>query len=135
MCGQPCVNGGTCLRPNQCACPLGWTGHQCQTGNIFYPNVLAELRTNLSVHVHTCFRVFLFHLSDVDECRGKHPCDQQCMNTAGSYRCACSDGFRLAGDGRSCQSLPPSPTPPPPPPPSPAHTGQAAVGGQTDTGK
>lgn len=32
VCGQPCLNGGTCLRPNQCACPLGWTGHQCQTG-------------------------------------------------------------------------------------------------------
>ncbi|XP_049415978.1 epidermal growth factor-like protein 7 [Epinephelus fuscoguttatus] len=31
VCGHPCGNGGTCLRPNQCACPLGWTGNQCQT--------------------------------------------------------------------------------------------------------
>ncbi|KAJ4926175.1 hypothetical protein JOQ06_008358 [Pogonophryne albipinna] len=31
VCGTACENGGTCLRPNQCACPLGWTGHQCQT--------------------------------------------------------------------------------------------------------
>ncbi|KAF7659733.1 hypothetical protein LDENG_00293480 [Lucifuga dentata] len=31
VCSQACMNGGTCLRPNQCACPLGWMGHQCQT--------------------------------------------------------------------------------------------------------
>uniref|UniRef100_A0A671WEG6 EGF-like-domain, multiple 7 n=1 Tax=Sparus aurata TaxID=8175 RepID=A0A671WEG6_SPAAU len=72
VCGQPCVNGGTCLRPNQCACPLGWTGHRCQT--------------------------------DVDECSERRPCAQECVNTAGSYRCACRDGFRLTGDGHSCQS-------------------------------
>ncbi|XP_061589794.1 epidermal growth factor-like protein 7 isoform X2 [Cololabis saira] len=106
VCGRPCVNGGTCLRPNQCACPLGWMGHQCQT--------------------------------DVDECQGRHPCDQQCVNTAGSYRCVCREGFRLAGDGRSCQSLPPASPPPPsssppPPPPPPSHTSQTTVGGQTDT--
>uniref|UniRef100_A0A3Q3B1A5 EGF-like-domain, multiple 7 n=1 Tax=Kryptolebias marmoratus TaxID=37003 RepID=A0A3Q3B1A5_KRYMA len=63
VCEQPCGNGGTCLKPNKCACPLGWTGPQCQT--------------------------------DVDECSGRQPCVQQCVNTAGSYRCACGDGFRL----------------------------------------
>uniref|UniRef100_A0A673C5E2 EGF-like-domain, multiple 7 n=1 Tax=Sphaeramia orbicularis TaxID=375764 RepID=A0A673C5E2_9TELE len=95
VCGQACVNGGTCLKPNQCACLLGWTGLQCQT--------------------------------DVDECSERRPCAQECVNTAGSYRCTCRDGFRLAGDGRSCQSLPP-----PPPPPS---STQATVGGHTDAGK
>ncbi|XP_023278078.1 epidermal growth factor-like protein 7 [Seriola lalandi dorsalis] len=103
VCGQACVNGGTCLRPNQCACPIGWTGHQCQT--------------------------------DVDECSEQRPCAQGCVNTAGSYRCACRGGFRLAGDGRSCQSLPP----PPPPPlrttsPTPTQPSQATVGGHPDTG-
>uniref|UniRef100_A0A3Q3VWR0 Uncharacterized protein n=1 Tax=Mola mola TaxID=94237 RepID=A0A3Q3VWR0_MOLML len=95
----PCVNGGTCVRPNHCTCPLGWAGYQCQT--------------------------------DVDECRQQKPCAQECVNTAGSYRCACRDGFRLAKDGRSCQSLPP-PSPPPPPPatrPSPAQTSQTSSGG------
>ncbi|XP_040013794.1 epidermal growth factor-like protein 7 [Xiphias gladius] len=103
VCGQACVNGGTCLRPNQCACPLGWTGHQCQT--------------------------------DVDECSEQRPCAQECLNTAGSYRCACRGGFGLAGDGRSCQSLPPPPPPPPPAmPPAPTQTSQATVGGHTDAG-
>ncbi|XP_066569095.1 epidermal growth factor-like protein 7 [Amia ocellicauda] len=31
ICSKPCVNGGTCVRPNQCVCPSGWTGKQCQT--------------------------------------------------------------------------------------------------------
>ncbi|XP_072227364.1 epidermal growth factor-like protein 7 isoform X2 [Leuresthes tenuis] len=100
VCGQPCVNGGTCLKPNQCACPLGWTGHRCQT--------------------------------DVDECSGRQLCTQQCVNTAGSYRCACRDGFRLAGDGHSCQSLPPAASSPPPP--SPSQSSQATVGGHADAG-
>ncbi|CAN9504401.1 unnamed protein product [Ophioblennius macclurei] len=101
LCGDPCVNGGTCIRPNQCACPPGWTGHHCQT--------------------------------DVDECGGRQPCAQQCVNTAGSYRCACGDGFGLAGDGHSCQSLrrpPLSPAAPPSPPPS-SHT----VGGHSHAGE
>ncbi|KAG7498258.1 epidermal growth factor 7 [Solea senegalensis] len=105
VCPQSCINGGTCFKPNQCACPLGWTGQQCQ--------------------------------SDMDECSEQRPCAQECVNTAGSYRCACRDGFRLASDGRSCQSLPPSPPPPPPPPPpasSPTQTSQGTVGGHTDAG-
>ncbi|XP_047426378.1 epidermal growth factor-like protein 7 [Mugil cephalus] len=110
VCGRPCANGGTCSRPNQCACPLGWTGPQCQT--------------------------------DVDECSERQQqqqqrprCAQLCVNTAGSYRCACGDGFRLDGDGRSCQSLPPPPTRrPAPPTAAPSPTSRAAVGGQTDAG-
>ncbi|KAI1904717.1 hypothetical protein AGOR_G00008580 [Albula goreensis] len=83
VCVQDCVNGGTCMRPNHCACPLGWTGRRCQT--------------------------------DMDECSGVNPCSQYCINTAGSFRCGCREGYRLDGDGHSCKALPP---PPPPTPPS-----------------
>ncbi|KAK7896084.1 hypothetical protein WMY93_021409 [Mugilogobius chulae] len=82
VCSQNCMNGGTCYKPNQCACPLGWSGHQCQI--------------------------------DVNECSEERPCAHKCINTAGSYRCDCRDGFRLMGDKRSCQSLPPLPLPPSP---------------------
>ncbi|KFW11932.1 Epidermal growth factor-like 7, partial [Fulmarus glacialis] len=46
--------------------------------------------------------------SDVDECAGQnHRCGQLCINTAGSYRCACRDGFNLAADDKACQPLVP----------------------------
>lgn len=96
LCAWPCVNGGTCLRPDQCACPLGWTGHQCQT--------------------------------DVDECAERRPCAQDCVNTAGSYQCGCRDGFRLAGDGQSCQGLPTTTAPPPPPPTTTPPSGGGGLG-------
>ncbi|CAL1569474.1 unnamed protein product [Knipowitschia caucasica] len=41
---------------------------------------------------------------EMDECsrpdRGQ--CEQRCLNTLGSYRCACDPGFELAIDKRSC---------------------------------
>ncbi|XP_047661349.1 epidermal growth factor-like protein 7 isoform X2 [Tachysurus fulvidraco] len=30
VCVQACLNGGSCTRPNHCACPVGWTGRYCQ---------------------------------------------------------------------------------------------------------
>lgn len=84
VCVQPCQNGGTCHRPNQCSCPAGWKGRQCQ--------------------------------ADVDECVEGQLCAQQCVNTAGSYRCVCDEGYTINADGRTCKRLPPPPTSPPPPP-------------------
>lgn len=49
----------------------------------------------------------LFYLPypDIDECAGNQglgPCMEQCHNSPGSYRCSCSYGHILAGDGHSC---------------------------------
>lgn len=43
------------------------------------------------------------HVSDLDECsNGTHMCSNNadCLNTMGSYRCACKEGF--SGDGFYC---------------------------------
>ncbi|XP_016325752.1 epidermal growth factor-like protein 7 isoform X2 [Sinocyclocheilus anshuiensis] len=80
VCEQSCANGGSCVRPNHCACPRGWTGRYCQT--------------------------------DVDECKEGHRCSQKCVNTVGSYRCVCQDGFSLAEDEITCSRIP-APSPPP----------------------
>lgn len=42
--------------------------------------------------------------TDVDECaRRRHGCEQDCVNTPGSYMCLCKDGFILQADRRSCK--------------------------------
>ncbi|NXH95969.1 EGFL7 protein, partial [Pachycephala philippinensis] len=47
---------------------------------------------------------------DVDECASQsHGCSQLCINTAGSFHCACRDGFSLAADDKGCQPLVPAP--------------------------
>uniref|UniRef100_A0A8C6ZMP5 EGF like domain multiple 7 n=1 Tax=Nothoprocta perdicaria TaxID=30464 RepID=A0A8C6ZMP5_NOTPE len=80
VCWAPCRNGGSCVFPNRCSCPPGWTGPACET--------------------------------DVDECaRRSHGCSQLCANTAGSYRCSCRAGFRLAADARACEPMEPDPEP------------------------
>ena len=45
-------------------------------------------------------------LSDVNECAlNAAGCDHICINTGGSYRCECDDGFDLQSDRKTC--LPP----------------------------
>ena len=40
---------------------------------------------------------------DIDECSGSHNCDEVCVNTPGSFHCACNDAdFVIASNGRSC---------------------------------
>ncbi|XP_016893860.1 bone morphogenetic protein 1-like isoform X1 [Cynoglossus semilaevis] len=43
---------------------------------------------------------------EVDECSSpdKGHCEQRCVNTLGSYRCACDPGYELAADKRSCDT-------------------------------
>ncbi|XP_052037871.1 epidermal growth factor-like protein 7 isoform X2 [Apodemus sylvaticus] len=31
ICQPPCGNGGSCIRPGHCRCPVGWGGDTCQT--------------------------------------------------------------------------------------------------------
>ncbi|XP_076352010.1 epidermal growth factor-like protein 8 isoform X4 [Tachypleus tridentatus] len=41
---------------------------------------------------------------DVNECRQDEDfCEHQCLNTFGSYRCKCHDGFILQSDNKSCK--------------------------------
>ena len=40
---------------------------------------------------------------DIDECAlGTHRCQQDCVNTEGSYTCKCRDGFVLSAGGLFC---------------------------------
>lgn len=41
----------------------------------------------------------------MDECSRPHKggCEQRCVNTLGSYKCACEPGYELAPDKKSCE--------------------------------
>ena len=69
-----------------------------------------------------CLPINVFAI-DFDECSpslprgckkgpGRSMCQQICINTPGSYRCACQNGFQLALNGRSCEQISrPQPSP------------------------
>ena len=44
----------------------------------------------------------IMYISDIDECEGPSPCDEnaQCTNTIGSFTCDCNEGY--SGDGMTC---------------------------------
>lgn len=47
---------------------------------------------------------FLFPGIDIDECdEDNGNCEQECLNTPGSFQCRCGSGFQLREDGRTCQ--------------------------------
>ncbi|KAM4635166.1 bone morphogenetic protein 1-like isoform 2-T4 [Polymixia lowei] len=43
---------------------------------------------------------------EIDECSrpDNGHCEQRCLNTLGSYRCACDPGYELASDRRTCET-------------------------------
>uniref|UniRef100_A0A8C5FRN7 Metalloendopeptidase n=1 Tax=Gadus morhua TaxID=8049 RepID=A0A8C5FRN7_GADMO len=43
---------------------------------------------------------------ETDECSapGRGGCEQRCLNTLGSYTCACDPGYELLSDGRRCET-------------------------------
>ncbi|KAG9473293.1 hypothetical protein GDO78_019504 [Eleutherodactylus coqui] len=43
--------------------------------------------------------------TDIDECHQRNPCQHECRNTEGSYRCLCPSGYRLLPNNRNCQDI------------------------------
>ncbi|CAF4640268.1 unnamed protein product [Rotaria sp. Silwood1] len=39
---------------------------------------------------------------DINECRERLVCDHYCINTLGSYRCACNENYQLKSDKHTC---------------------------------
>ncbi|XP_054466068.1 hemicentin-1 [Anoplopoma fimbria] len=42
---------------------------------------------------------------DVDECLLRKPCQHECRNTIGSFKCMCPHGYQLLPNGRTCKDI------------------------------
>lgn len=52
------------------------------------------------------FQSVLFLAVVSDLCAtGDHDCEQICISTPGSYKCACKEGFTLNNDGKTCSGM------------------------------
>ncbi|XP_023378879.1 epidermal growth factor-like protein 8 isoform X2 [Pteropus vampyrus] len=47
ICAKPCMNGGVCIRPDQCECTPGWGGKHCHVD-------VDECRTGVTLCSHHC---------------------------------------------------------------------------------
>ncbi|XP_062501242.1 tenascin-X-like isoform X2 [Corticium candelabrum] len=76
-----CSLNGNCASPGMCACNSNYCGNDCQYQ---ITNECVETATNGTV---------------------TSLCDQLCIDTCESYECACSVGYVLDNDGRTCQDV------------------------------
>ena len=54
VCSPTCANGGTCVSPNTCDCPSGWTGSTCSQRELY---ILFSLAIYLPLVECQCFAV------------------------------------------------------------------------------
>ncbi|XP_039387441.1 fibulin-7 isoform X5 [Mauremys reevesii] len=129
---HPCQNGGTCVdgvNQYKCTCPQGWTGENCQYQSQTAPPGWSVTNDPAFSRKPRCAKIDRtqhcsceagFHMSgtadnsicqDVNECEvyslegAPRLCMYACVNVPGSYRCSCPSGYKLLGDGKSCEDI------------------------------
>lgn len=96
QCAHGCKHG-ECVGPNKCKCFPGYTGKTCNQGRRLEPGGQCGAWQSPVLH---WFQWCL----DLNECGLKpRPCEHRCMNSYGSYKCYCLNGYALTPDG-SCTS-------------------------------
>ncbi|XP_039615133.1 nephronectin a isoform X1 [Polypterus senegalus] len=105
---QPGCKHGECVGPNKCKCYPGYTGKTCNQDEWEYATPpLWDTFPPLFLPVDPPPPAGA-PAADFNECGLKpRPCKHRCMNTYGSYKCYCLNGYMLMPDGtcgnaRSC---------------------------------
>ena len=84
-----------------CVCLCVYSLHTMNTYKCIYTGI----------HVNTCMYMYVHitslhhHFIDIDECANNtvNICEQKCINTQGSFMCACNSGFELNSDETTCR--------------------------------
>uniref|UniRef100_A0A3Q1JH84 Nephronectin a n=1 Tax=Anabas testudineus TaxID=64144 RepID=A0A3Q1JH84_ANATE len=104
-CQEPVLSGGLCRYGNSVECCWGWRQmdrgrcqphcqHGCKHGECVGPD---RCKCHPGYTGKACNQ-------DLNECGLKpRPCKHRCMNTPGSFKCYCMDGYTLQPDG-SCRN-------------------------------
>ena len=53
--------------------------------------------------LYTYLMMLMVFSTDIDECASK-PCSQHCVNTKGSYKCTCAEGYQLGRNQKTCKA-------------------------------
>eukprot|EP00070_Physeter_catodon_P041061 XP_028347955.1 nephronectin isoform X6 [Physeter catodon] len=100
---QPQCKHGECIGPNKCKCHPGYAGKTCNQDEHFYPTPLDQ-SSEQPLSQPLDHQATSLPSRDLNECGLKpRPCKHRCMNTYGSYKCYCLNGYMLMPDG-SCSS-------------------------------
>ncbi|XP_071826627.1 uncharacterized protein [Apostichopus japonicus] len=102
-----------------CDCEDGWSGIQCSEDFNSCSNLpcyhgvtcLDLPPPNMAPSCSPCppgqigDGVMCYDRDECSEMLFASRCDQICINTLGSFRCDCGEGFKLESDGRSCRDI------------------------------
>lgn len=115
MCSQICENGGTCVGPDKCKCPTGWSGIDCTVP--VCTNACNDYEVCTAPNTCTCRPGWTKNPTDNLRCT-KALCLQTCYNggaCSAPDTCSCSSGWfdsncttpicsRTCANGGSCVS-------------------------------
>ncbi|XP_030644065.1 nephronectin a [Chanos chanos] len=99
FCQHGCKHGD-CVGPNKCKCHPGFTGKTCnqeEEQDYVTPQIWDN---HPQVFLPMDYQPAGVPPEDLNECGLKpRPCKHRCMNTFGSYKCYCLNGYMLLPDG------------------------------------
>uniref|UniRef100_A0A8C4RAM4 EGF-like domain-containing protein n=1 Tax=Eptatretus burgeri TaxID=7764 RepID=A0A8C4RAM4_EPTBU len=91
------ARGPRCYDLNECLQDVCRSAQRCQNTRGSYRCIDLCLPGMVLADNGTCV--------DVDECSLEVTCQHECRNTFGSFHCTCPIGYRLLGNGETCEDI------------------------------